>query len=108
MLQTRPASLALAALALEPALACAAATSGSKYDNYDITGADIANVALQLECLEAQYYSHAAYGHGLSDELRGGGPAPIGGQAAKLTKLGKVCSGAPDPLRLGAMRHRRK
>ena len=38
-----------------------------------------------MQCLEAQFYSCAVYGHGLSDELTGFGPQPIGCQAANFT-----------------------
>lgn len=55
------------------------------------TGADILNFALNLECLEAEFYSFAAYGKGLTATQRGGGPAPIGGRKANLTGSYKVC-----------------
>ena len=38
-----------------------------------------------LQCLEAQYYSCAVYGHSLSDDLTGSGPQPIGCQQANFT-----------------------
>lgn len=38
--------------------------------------------ALPQECLEAEFYSYAVYGHGLSTELLGGGPGSVGGQQA--------------------------
>ena len=38
-----------------------------------------------LQCLEAQFYSCAVYGHSLSDELTGSGPQPIGCQQANFT-----------------------
>ncbi|KAG5191726.1 ferritin-like domain-containing protein, partial [Tribonema minus] len=47
----------------------------------------IVKFALNLECLEAQFYSYAAFGHGLSDEQRGHGPEPIGGRKANLTPV---------------------
>ncbi|KAK9829452.1 hypothetical protein WJX72_005959 [[Myrmecia] bisecta] len=50
-----------------------------------ITDIDILQLALNLECLEAEFYSYAAYGKGLDPALRGGGPAPIGGKKANLT-----------------------
>ncbi len=40
---------------------------------------------LWLQCLEAQYYSCAVFGHPLSDELTGSGPQPIGCQQANFT-----------------------
>ena len=39
--------------------------------------------ALQ-ECLEAEFYSWAAFGHGLNDTLLGGGPGSVGGKKATL------------------------
>ena len=38
-----------------------------------------------LECLEATFYSYAAYGSGLNSTLRGGGPMATGGMQAKLS-----------------------
>ena len=38
-----------------------------------------------LQCLEAQFYSCAVYGHSLSDDLTGSGPQPIGCQRANFT-----------------------
>ena len=38
-----------------------------------------------LQCLEAQFYSCAVFGHSLSDELTGSGPQPIGCQKANFT-----------------------
>lgn len=38
-----------------------------------------------VQCLEGQFYHCAVYGTPLSEELTGGGPAPIGCQAANFT-----------------------
>ncbi|KAL3144360.1 hypothetical protein ABBQ32_004115 [Trebouxia sp. C0010 RCD-2024] len=56
-----------------------------KQDSSAITDADILNFALNLECLEAQFYSCAVYGKPLSAELTGNGPAPIGCQSANFS-----------------------
>jgi hypothetical protein len=42
------------------------------------------NFALNLECLEAEYYSWSAFGKGLTEEQLGGGPPSVGGMNATL------------------------
>ena len=37
------------------------------------------------ECLEAEFYSYAAFGYGLNRTLRGGGPRSVGGKKALLS-----------------------
>ncbi|KAK9802752.1 hypothetical protein WJX73_008610 [Symbiochloris irregularis] len=49
-----------------------------------LTDVDILNFALNLEYLEAEWYSCAATGQPLPSELRGGGPASTGCQKAFL------------------------
>ena len=49
------------------------------------TDTDILNFALQLECLEAEFYNYAAGNGGLPAADRAGGPAPIGGRTASLS-----------------------
>ena len=46
---------------------------------------DALNLALQLSYLEAAFYNQAAFGRGLPDELRGGGPQATGGKKGTYT-----------------------
>jgi hypothetical protein len=82
------AACAATLLATQGQLAMAGATS--------VTGNDILNFALQLDCLEGEFYSYAAFGKGLSDEQRGGGPPPIGGRKAELIAETQVVAYKPS------------
>ena len=55
------------------------------------TDNDLLNFALNLECLEAEYYSNAVYGYGLNTSTLGSGPGSTGGLKANLS---------PDLLRI--------
>ena len=79
------AAYAIALVGLLAFAAPAADARSLKQDSSAVTDADILNFALNLECLEAQFYSCAVYGQPLSAELTGDGPAPIGCQSANFT-----------------------
>lgn len=80
-LQTECGLQAVAALAIALTLAVPA---------FAQTDVDILNFALQLECLEGEFYNYAAGNGGLTAAARGGGPVPTGGMAANLTTDGLV------------------
>ena len=58
------------------------------------TDTDILNFALQLECLEGEFYNYAAGNGGLSAADRAGGPVPTGGRAATLSSQTQVITPA--------------
>lgn len=85
--------LASAALAVALALSVAAGQ-----DAPAVTAADSTNLSIQIGCLQAEYYSYAADGTGLTAAQRGGGPAPIGARKSSATEPIKVCPAHPQML----------
>lgn len=84
------------AIVLATALLCACFSTGFAYSD-----SDILNFALNLECLEAEFYSWAAFGKGLTSEQRGGGPPSIGGMKANLGEY----QGAAEEIATEEIKH---
>lgn len=78
------------------AFACALFSPAAAYSDLDIL-----NFALQLECLEASFYTYAAFGVGLTEAQRGGGPQAEGGMRAQLGEY----QGAAEQIALEEQRH---
>ena len=50
-----------------------------------------ADISFRTMCrAKAEFYSFAAYGHGLDNATRGGGPPSVGGQKAQLSQDAQV------------------
>ena len=60
-----------------------------------IAPSDVVQFALNLEYLEAEFYSCAATGQPLPSDLRGGGPASTGCQKARLGPVAQVWPAPP-------------
>ena len=61
-----------------------------------LTDFDYLIFALNLECLQAQYYSLAAFGVPMNGNLTGGGPPPQGGAKANLVGPPNITVSAPQ------------
>ncbi len=59
--------------------------AGCRAQNLTVTDTDLLNFAMNLECLEAEYYSTAINGYGLNSSTLGNGPPAVGGLKANLS-----------------------
>lgn len=64
---------------------CALAAAAVPAQAQNLTDTNILNFALNLEYLEASFYSWAVNGRDIPSSLRGGGPGATGGMKANLT-----------------------
>ena len=59
--------------------------AGCRAQTLAVTDTDLLNFAMNLECLEAEYYSTAINGYGLNSSTLGNGPPAVGGLKANLS-----------------------
>lgn len=60
-------------------------SAGCRAQTLNVTDTDILNFAMNLECLEAEYYSTAINGYGLNSSTLGSGAPAVGGLKANLS-----------------------
>lgn len=59
--------------------------AGCRAQTLAVTDTDLLNFAMNLECLEAEYYSTAINGYGLNSTTLGNGSPAVGGLKANLS-----------------------
>ena len=59
--------------------------AGCRAQTLNVSDTDLLNFAMNLECLEAEYYSTAINGYGLNSSTLGNGPSAVGGLKANLS-----------------------
>ena len=77
-------------MVLRPALTVACClglllVAGCRAETLAVTDTDLLTFAMNLECLEAEYYSTAINGYGLNSSTLGNGPPATGGLKANLS-----------------------
>ncbi len=60
-------------------------SAGCRAQTLNVSDTDLLNFAMNLECLEAEYYSTAINGYGLNSSTLGNGPSAVGGLKANLS-----------------------